>query len=85
MFPGQPVHEDKNSGRLLLLRVRSSGVQAEPRVQLRQHGPADDRSHPVSNARYCRISFNETCRPTYVLWTRGAIQIQPLIFFLLYA
>lgn len=42
MLLGQPVHEDQNFGRLLLLRFRTSGFQAESRVQLRQHGIADD-------------------------------------------
>lgn len=46
---GQPVHADQDPGRLLLLRVRTSGVPPQPRLQLRQHGPADDRRYQASH------------------------------------
>lgn len=42
------MHEDKDPGRLLLLRFRVASVKAESRLQLRQHGPPDDRGHKVS-------------------------------------
>lgn len=41
------MHADKNPGRLLLLRFRTSGVQTESRVQLRQNGITNDRSNQV--------------------------------------
>lgn len=39
---------DKDSRRLLLLRVRTARVPAPPRCQLCQYGPPDDRSYKVS-------------------------------------
>jgi hypothetical protein len=41
------MHADQNTGRLLLLRVRVAGFPTQSRLQLCQHGLADDRSHPV--------------------------------------
>lgn len=41
------MYEDKDSRGLLLLRVGSARFASEPRLQLRQHGPPDDRSHQV--------------------------------------
>lgn len=42
LFTGQSMHEDKNSRRLLLLRLWTSRVATESRLQLRQYGPAND-------------------------------------------
>ena len=41
------MHEDQDPGGLLLLRLGIAGVETQPRLQLCQHGLADDRSHPV--------------------------------------
>lgn len=53
------MHENKNSGRLLLLRVRTSSFAAKSRLQLRQHGSADDRSHKVVNLDVPTISTTD--------------------------
>lgn len=45
------MHADKNLGRLLLLCVRTSGVQTESRVQLRQNGITNDRGDQVNDGR----------------------------------
>lgn len=41
------MHEDKNPRGLLLLRLWFARFPAEPCLQLRQYGIADDRSHKV--------------------------------------
>uniref|UniRef100_A0A8D8NEX8 (northern house mosquito) hypothetical protein n=1 Tax=Culex pipiens TaxID=7175 RepID=A0A8D8NEX8_CULPI len=43
----EPMSADKDSRRLLLLRVRTARVPAPPRCQLCQYGPPDDRSYKV--------------------------------------
>lgn len=41
------MYEDQNPRRLLLLRVRATRVETEPRVQLCEHGFTDDRRYTV--------------------------------------
>lgn len=45
IFSGQPLLEDKNPGRLLLLRVRSSRAAFRSRPLHRRDGPGHDRCH----------------------------------------
>lgn len=66
MFPGQPMHEDKNSGRLLLLRIRTARVQAKPCIQLCQNGIADDRSDQVRGTLLYSITNETIANPTII-------------------
>jgi hypothetical protein len=44
---GQPLLADQDPGRLLLLRVWTSGSLHRPRQELRRDGPGHDRRHMV--------------------------------------
>lgn len=42
LFTGEPMYAHQDLGRLLLLRVGPACIEAQPRLQLRQYGPAND-------------------------------------------
>lgn len=53
------MYENKDPGRLLLLRVRFACVPSESRLQLREYGTANDRGHQVHKTIYFLLT-----RPT---------------------
>lgn len=48
LLTGEPLPEDQDPGRLLLLRVRAARGQSRPRPLLRGDGAGHDRGHFVS-------------------------------------